>query len=59
MTFSRLVAFPCFLPSLKRMISDLVNVYEQVLETRDDGWWVGRCRGKTGLFPVNYVVSIP
>jgi hypothetical protein len=27
----------------------------EVLETSDDGWWKGRCKGKVGLFPVNYV----
>lgn len=27
----------------------------EVLEMADGGWWRGRCRGKEGLFPVNYV----
>ena len=21
----------------------------------DDGWWLGECHGKFGLFPANYV----
>lgn len=25
------------------------------VEFIDDGWWQGTCRGKTGLFPANYV----
>lgn len=31
----------------------------EVLETSDDGWWKGRCHGKVGLFPVNYVEAQP
>ena len=27
----------------------------EVLEMGDNGWWKGRCHGKEGLFPVNYV----
>ncbi len=27
----------------------------EVIETSDDGWWTGRCHGREGLFPVNYV----
>jgi len=27
----------------------------EVLEISDNGWWKGRCHGKEGLFPVNYV----
>ena len=25
------------------------------IEIIDDGWWQGKCRGKFGLFPANYV----
>ena len=28
------------------------------IEQIDDGWWSGTCRGKTGLFPANYVEII-
>ena len=24
----------------------------------DEGWWRGSCRGKSGLFPANYVELI-
>ena len=27
----------------------------EVIEQGDGGWWTGRCHGKIGLFPVNYV----
>jgi len=27
----------------------------EVLEQGEGGWWTGRCHGKVGLFPVNYV----
>ncbi len=27
----------------------------EVVATSDDGWWKGKCNGKEGLFPVNYV----
>ncbi len=27
----------------------------EVIESNDDGWWTGKCHGKTGMFPVNYV----
>lgn len=27
----------------------------EVVEQGDGGWWTGRCHGKIGLFPVNYV----
>lgn len=27
----------------------------EVLEQGDGGWWTGRCHGKVGLFPTNYV----
>eukprot|EP01040_Poterioochromonas_malhamensis_P006424 gene6424-6920_t len=30
----------------------------EVVETSDDGWWKGRCHGKEGLFPVNYVKTL-
>lgn len=30
----------------------------QVLEAGDGGWWKGRCKGRTGLFPVNYVQAL-
>lgn len=29
----------------------------EVLEKSDSGWWKGRCHGKEGLFPYNYVKS--
>ncbi len=31
--------------------------YEQITNIKmiDEGWWRGECRGKTGLFPANYV----
>lgn len=29
----------------------------EVLATSDDGWWKGKCNGREGLFPVNYVDS--
>lgn len=25
------------------------------IEKVDEGWWMGQCHGKTGLFPSNYV----
>ena len=25
------------------------------IEMVDDGWWIGECHGKRGLFPSNYV----
>ena len=25
------------------------------IEQIDEGWWRGDCRGKTGIFPANYV----
>lgn len=33
----------------------LANDMVEVLEMPDGGWWKGRCGGKEGLFPVNYV----
>lgn len=30
---------------------DLISVTEHV----DDGWWLGTCNGKSGIFPANYV----
>ena len=24
----------------------------------DEGWWIGECRGKFGLFPANYVETL-
>jgi len=36
---------------LEFFVGDKVEVIEQ----GDGGWWTGRCHGKTGLFPVNYV----
>jgi hypothetical protein len=27
----------------------------EVLDKNDDGWWKGKCKGKEGLFPSNYV----
>ena len=27
----------------------------EVLKTEDGGWWYGRCNGREGLFPVDYV----
>ena len=24
----------------------------------DDGWWIGDCNGRRGLFPANYVEEI-
>jgi hypothetical protein len=27
----------------------------EVLKTEEGGWWYGRCNGKEGLFPVDYV----
>jgi hypothetical protein len=26
-----------------------------VLRKDDSGWWEGKCKGKTGVFPSNYV----
>lgn len=28
------------------------------IEMVDEGWWLGECRGKFGLFPANYVEII-
>ena len=36
---------------LEFFVGDKVEVVEQ----GDGGWWTGRCHGKVGLFPVNYV----
>jgi hypothetical protein len=30
----------------------------EVIETSEDGWWKGKCNGKVGLFPVNYVKQL-
>ena len=30
----------------------------EVLDQRKSGWWLGRCRGKEGLFPASFVVEI-
>lgn len=30
----------------------------EVLKEDDSGWWLGRLRGKEGLFPSNYVQKI-
>jgi amphiphysin len=27
----------------------------EVIDSSDEGWWKGRCNGKEGLFPTNYV----
>jgi len=27
----------------------------EVLDDSDGGWWRGKCAGKTGMFPANYV----
>uniref|UniRef100_A0A8D0GNT9 Hematopoietic lineage cell-specific protein n=1 Tax=Sphenodon punctatus TaxID=8508 RepID=A0A8D0GNT9_SPHPU len=29
------------------------------IERVDEGWWRGRCQGKVGLFPANYVKLLP
>jgi hypothetical protein len=36
----------------------LAGDHVEVLEAGDGGWWKGRCHGKTGLFPVNYVQAL-
>ena len=28
------------------------------IEMVDEGWWIGECHGKRGLFPSNYVEKI-
>lgn len=28
------------------------------IELVDEGWWIGECHGKRGLFPSNYVEEI-
>lgn len=33
---------------------DLITIHEK----QDDGWWVGECRGRTGIFPATYVQVI-
>ena len=30
----------------------------ELIGKRDDGWWRGRCQGKEGLFPSNFVVEL-
>lgn len=30
----------------------------QVLEKIDDGWWLGRCGSRQGIFPANYAESV-
>ena len=44
---SNCVSFVCCL----LMILCLVFSFLQV----DEGWWLGECHGKFGLFPANYV----
>ena len=31
------------------------NLHRFVEFQVDDGWWLGECHGKFGLFPANYV----
>lgn len=38
--------------SLKK--GDVVDVVEII----DEGWWIGLCQGKSGMFPSNYVEAI-
>ena len=33
---------------------DLEDIIENI-EMVDEGWWIGECHGKRGLFPSNYV----
>ena len=33
---------------------DLITVHEK----QADGWWIGECRGRTGIFPATYVQVI-
>ena len=33
---------------------DVIKVMKQI----DEGWWIGTCDGKTGMFPSNYVSRI-
>merc|ERR1712037_486051 len=34
--------------------NDIITNIEMV----DEGWWIGECRGKFGLFPANYVETL-
>ncbi len=38
--------------SLKK--DDIIKVTKQI----DEGWWIGTCNGKSGMFPSNYVSII-
>ena len=38
-------------------VGDVIDVVEMKLE--DVGWWKGKLRGKTGVFPDNFVELIP
>lgn len=33
---------------------DLITVHQK----QPDGWWIGECRGRTGIFPATYVQVI-
>lgn len=33
---------------------DLITVHQK----QADGWWIGECRGRTGIFPATYVQVI-
>ena len=32
---------------------DLINVIKMI----DEGWWIGECNGRTGMFPANYTTE--
>ena len=33
---------------------DVINVHDK----QEDGWWLGECDGKIGIFPATYVETI-
>ncbi|XP_071954653.1 SH3 domain-containing kinase-binding protein 1-like isoform X2 [Antedon mediterranea] len=36
---------------------DIVTILDK--DSEDNGWWYGECHGKKGVFPDNFVVSLP
>jgi len=35
-------------------VGDVINVHDK----QEDGWWLGECSGKVGIFPATYVESL-
>ena len=33
---------------------DVINIHDK----QEDGWWLGECGGKVGIFPATYVEQI-